>query len=193
MTTNVMTVIIYVVLVLAVVGGIGAVAYFTSGFTSDFQTFYLRYEGENILESTNDMVFVDDSVYLFEVKYTFGAVAKEKTGYSVKVVPCIKDNDFTYLVDGEEHRFSELSDLTSCFDIQYSNDSFTIAGNAQVLNVLQRYHDGATVEFVNTLAEMRDYFTMVVYSYNNKAAVKVSFHGIDVGGNFRIEPDPVVF
>ena len=75
MSTNVVTIILYVVLVLAVLGGIGAVGYFTSGFTSDFQTMYLRYEGENIIGSTENVEFVDDCVYLYEVKYTFGALA----------------------------------------------------------------------------------------------------------------------
>ena len=193
MSTNVVTIILYVVLVLAVLGGIGAVGYFTSGFTSDFQTFFLRESGENIIGSRSEMEFVDDCIYLFEVKYTFGELAKQKTGYSVKVVPYITDNDFTFMVNDEEHLFSELNDLTKCFDIEYGNESFTIAGNAQVQYILERYYDGATVTINEPIMEMHDYYTMVVYSYNKKANVQVSFHGTDAGGAFRIEPNPIEF
>ena len=193
MSTNVVTIILYVVLVLAVLGGIGAVGYFTSGFTSDFQTMYLRYEGENIIGSTENAEFVDDCVYLYEVKYTFGALAKKQTGYSVKVVPYITDNDFSFTVNGEQHQYSELTDLTSCFDIAYNKESFTIAGNAQMQTVLERYYEGATVVIDSPMMEMHDYYTLVVYSYNKKANVQVSFHGTDASGAFRIDPDPIVF
>ena len=193
MSTNVVTIILYVVLVLAVLGGIGAVAYFTSGFTSDFQTFYLREGGENIIGERTEMEFIDDSIYLFEVRYTFGALAKAQTGYSFKVVPYITDNDFSFTVNGEQHQYSELSDLTSFFDIEYNKESFTIAGNAQMQTVLERYYEGATVVIDSPMMELHDYYTLVVYSYNKKANVQVSFHGTDAGGTFRIEPDPIVF
>lgn len=193
MSTSVTTIVLYVVLVLAVLGGIGAVAYFTSGFTSDFQEMYLCYEGKNIIGSTSEMEFLDDSIYLFEVKYVFGKVAKQKTGYKVKVMPCITDNDFTFTVDGEPHQYSEITDLTDCFDIDCGNESFTIAGNAQMQTVLQRYYEGSVVVIDEPLIELHDYYTLKVYSYNNKASVSVSFHGTDAGGTFRIDPNPIVF
>ena len=193
MSTNVLTVILYVVLVLAVLGGIGAVAYFTSGFTTDFQTFFLRYNDENIIGSASGLEFVDTLSYEFKVKYTFSSVSKQATGYSVKVVPFISDNDFTFFVDGEEHKYSELTDLTSCFDIENKAESFVVSGNYQMQSVLERYYEGSIVEIADEMMELHDYYTIIVYSYNKKASVQVSFHGIDAGGDFRIEPNPIVF
>lgn len=193
MSTNVMTIVLYVLLVLAVLGGIGAVAYFTSGFTTDFQTFYLRYNEESIMESQSGMEFLDTIPYEFEVKYTFSSVSKKASGYYVQVVPCITDNDFSFLVDGEPHQYSELTDLTKCFDITSKKDSFVVSGNYQMQSVLERYFEGSTIEIVDEIMELHDYYTIIVSSYNKKASVQVSFHGIDAGGDFRIEPNPIVF
>lgn len=192
MTTNAVTIILYVLLVLAVMGGIGAVAYFTSGFTTDFQTFYLRLDDEDILESVVGIEFIDGKDYLFEVKYTFGELSKQKTGYSVKIIPN-QETDFNFLVDGESHSLQELGDITSCFDITYQSDKFTVLGNARLQDVLQRYYAENTVELVDEIQEMMDYYTIVVTSYNGKASVRVGFHGEDAGGTFRINPDPIVF
>ena len=189
--TNAVTIILYVVLVLAVLGGIGAVAYFTSGFTTDFKTFYLTYEGENILDSKSDMEFVDENYYLFEVNYTFGNLSEKKTGYMVKIAPN-PDCDLTYYVDGEAHSLKEIDDLTSFFEIEYDTERFSVKGNARLQTVLDLYYSGSVVQLEEAQAQT-DYYTMTVYSYNKKASVKINFHGEDAGGTIMIEPDPIEF
>lgn len=193
MSTNVMTIVLYVVLVLAVLGGIGAVAYFTSGFTTDFQSFYLSLNGENILGSRSGLEMVDNEEYTFEVKYTFGAVSKQQTGYSLKVVPFITDNDFSFTVDGEQHSYSELTDITSCFAISTRQEAFTVSGQMTLQSVLEAYYGCGAIVINDPILEGHDYYTLIVYSHNKKANVQVSFHGTDAGGTFRIDPDPIVF
>lgn len=189
---NVITIILYVVLVLSVVGGIGAVAYFTAGFTTDFQTFYLKSDDGNILESIDGVELEDEKTYTFEVKYTFGKLAKQNTGYSVKIIPNAEKADFAFRVKGEDHTYSELEDLTNCFEISHDTASFTILGNVRLKDVLERYY-GESVEIVDPIVELNDYYTLIVTSYNNKASVKVNFHGSDATGTMRIDPDPIEF
>jgi len=192
MSTNILTIVLYVVLVLAVLGGIGAVAYFTSGFTSDFQTFYLTKDDVEIFESIGGLEFEEGKEYAFEVKYTFGKVSKQQTGYSIEIAPYIADNDFEFYVDGESHWYSEVGDLTKCFDITCDAQSFTLTGRRSMAFILSRYYEGKPIEIPEPAIAKQDYYIMTVYSYNQKASVKVMFHATDGCDEIIIDPDSVV-
>ena len=192
MSTHVMTIVLYVVLVLAVLGGIGAIAYFTSGFSTDFKTFYLTLGSDNIMSSYGGLELESDQDHTFGVKYTFGKLSKIQTGYSIEISPYVVSNDFEFVVDGEHHWYSELKDLTDCFDILYNTDSFTLRGDLSVLGVLEHYYQ-RPVEILEPLEVRCDYYTMTVYSYNKKASVTIYFHGTDPCQEIIIEPDPIVF
>ena len=51
--TKATTIIAYVLIVLALVGVIGFIAKFTSGFTSDFKTFYVTIDGKDVMTEAN--------------------------------------------------------------------------------------------------------------------------------------------
>lgn len=193
MSQSVITIVIYVILVMAVIGGIGAVAYFTSGFTTDFQTFYLRLNGEDIIGETSNLELRDGTEYLFEVKYVFNKVSKNpKSGYSVQIIPCVQDNDFSYTVNGETHLFSELNEeLTQYFDIIYNLDSLSIMGDVTLQEILQRIYPESDVEILELAKADGDHFTMIVWSYDKKACVKVNFHGAD--GILTLDKQEIVF
>ena len=77
----------YIVLVLVFVAVCGFLVYYTGGFTSDFKTFYINVDGRDILTSADGYKLSADTPLTVNVKYTFGALNKDITGYSVKVVP----------------------------------------------------------------------------------------------------------
>ena len=50
----VIKIISWVLIVLTLVAGVGAIAYFTGGFTGEFKTFYINVDGKDILTSASD-------------------------------------------------------------------------------------------------------------------------------------------
>ena len=75
-------------------------------------------------------------VYKRQVKYTFGALNKDITGYSVKVIPNAAGKDFNFTVDGQMHSFQAETDLTAGFEIERGENSFTIAPKGGINKIL---------------------------------------------------------
>ena len=64
--------IIGIILVLLLLAGLVAIIYrFTNGFNEDFKTFYVEYDGEQILTTESEMHLVSGNTHRFDVKYTF--------------------------------------------------------------------------------------------------------------------------
>lgn len=168
----------YVVVVLLLAAICGAIAYFTNGFTSDFKTFYVESGGKTYLSNTTNYVLSQEEDNVFDVKYTFGMVNKDISGYTVKIVPNVSnDNDFDFTVDGATYSFGAESDLTKCFDIVYSDEYFAIKGDFTMQNILDKLYPGQTVEY--DVADVNwevDNFTLLVYSYNDEAVISIGFH-----------------
>ena len=118
--------VIGVILVLALLAGIVAVIYrFTNGFNEDFKTFYVEYDGEQILTADSKLHLVEGQMHRFDVKYTFDAGNSEPKDYNVKVVPnATRDFDFT--VDGERYLYSKENDLTSAFGLNKQDTYFEL-------------------------------------------------------------------
>lgn len=70
-TNSVSKWIAYMVLVLILIGSIGAIVYFTQGFTGNFKTFYVAIDGEYILSEKSGIVLDANKVTKVDVKYTF--------------------------------------------------------------------------------------------------------------------------
>ncbi len=93
--------VIGIILVLLLVAGLVAVIYkFTNGFNEDFKTFYVEYEGKQILAQNSELALEPGKTYRFDVKYTFDTQQSETKDYIVEIVPNA-EQDFEYLVDGE--------------------------------------------------------------------------------------------
>ena len=107
-------IIAYILLVLIFVAVCGFIVYYTGGFTSDFKTFYIKIDGKDILTSADGYTLSADQPLRVEVKYTFGALNKNVSGYSVKVVPnAIEGKDFDFTVGGQTHSYQAETDLTA--------------------------------------------------------------------------------
>ena len=176
MTNKATKIITYILLVLAIITVIGVVAHFTNGFTSDFKTFYVTVDGKDVMTSSGGYKVTVEKPLQVDVKYTFDAFNKNETkDYSVKIIPNkIENSDFTYTVDGESKSFQSETDLTSAFEIDKGEKSFTVKPKGKSLTeVLTAFYGTEVTDCENK--GYTDMFTIVVTSYNGEASVKLNF------------------
>lgn len=167
-----------ILVILILLGVCGFIAYFTNGFTSDFETFYLEADDKKIPSETSGITIQRGSEKTFHVKYTFSSPHSEARGYSVAVVPhTTQDTDFDFTVDGETYSFGEIDDLTRAFTITKTEESFTIKGDFNMQSVLSKLYAGKEVVFQEDAVDYHaDLFALEVYSYNKEAVVRIYFH-----------------
>ena len=137
-------IIVYVLIVLALVGVIGFIAKFTSGFTSEFKTFYVTIGDKDIMNVANDYTISKDESLKVDVKYTFNSSENDVSGYSIKIIPnAIEGKDFDFTVDGEVYSFQKETDLSDGFYIEESKESFVITPKGELTDILRAiYPDG---------------------------------------------------
>jgi len=165
----------YIVIVSILIAACGFLAYFTNGFTSDFKTFYVECGGQQVLSLGNGFEMTKEEPLTVEVKYTFGAVNKGISGYSVKVVPNqINGKDFDFTLNGDAYSFQAEDDMTAGFDIEQSKTSFTVKPKGGINDILKAVYPNYEVSDVRDKA-YEDMFTLVVTSYNGEASVKLNF------------------
>ena len=166
---------IYALIILALIGILGFIIYFTGGFTTDFTGFYAVVDGEDVLSTgSNFQTSHDDSMHV-DVKYVFASPNDEAKGYSVKVVPNpIKDKDFDFRLNGDLYSFQAENDLTAGFEIKQEDTSFTLTPKGDLTAILSAVYPGYTVADCNDHA-YENMFTLIVTSYNGEAEVRVNF------------------
>lgn len=164
-----------VVVILAVF--VGVTYKYTNGFNEDFKTFYIAYNGNQILTTENKMTFKKEAVHRFDVKYTFDKNGDKPKGYKVKIVSNMT-RDFDYTVDGENYLFSKLGDLTTAFEpIMYDTffelyfpESLSFSG------ILKKAHNGKSVSVSDDALINNPYpFKLQVSSYNDKVTYNIEF------------------
>lgn len=165
----------YCVLVLLFVAVCGFIFYYTGGFTSDFKTFYVNIDGKDILTSADGYKLSADMPLQVNVKYTFGALNKNVSGYSVKVVPnAIEGKDFDFIVDGQTYSYQTETDLTAGFDISQEKNSFTITPKGGINKILAAIYPESEIEDCRNKT-YENMYSLVVTSYNGAASVEIHF------------------
>jgi len=107
-------IIAYVLVLLVVVGVIGVIVRFTGGFTSDFKTFYVTVDGKDVLTTASGYKLTTTQPLTVDVKYTFGSAGGDASGYSVKIVPNVIENeDFDFTLNGDVYSYQAETDLTA--------------------------------------------------------------------------------
>lgn len=187
--------VIGIILVLALLAGLIAVIYkFTNGFNEDFKTFYVEYDGKQIL-TQDSKTALDAGVHRFDVKYTFDTQQSETKDYAVEIVPNA-EQDFEYLVDGEPHLFSRAGDLSAAFDLNKQATYFEITtmDGMTLQSVLERCHAGQTVEVPADAEKGNAYpYQLIVTSYNGSVSYSIAFSvGMTVTG-ITFDPPSIVF
>lgn len=185
-------IIAYILLVLLFVAACGFIVYYTGGFTSDFKTFYVKIDGKDILTSADGYMLSADTPLRVEVKYTFGALNKNITGYSVKVVPNAAGKDFDFTVDGQTVSYQSETDLTTGFDIERGENSFTIAPKGGINKILAAIYPESEIEDCrNKIYE--NMYSLVVTSYNGAASVEIHFSIDEPLYDIVLDKEEIVF
>ena len=188
--------VIGVILVLALLAGLVAVLYkFTNGFNEDFKTFYVEYEGKQILAQNSELALEPGKTYRFDVKYTFDTQQSETKDYTVEIVPNA-EQDFEYTVDGETYLYSKAGDLSAAFSLKKQKNYFeiTLREDMTIQSVLETGYPGQQVEVPETAADENPFpYTLIVSSYNGNVSYRIAFNlGADVTG-ITLDPPSIVF
>lgn len=166
---NISNLITWVVLILLLIGCAGIIYRFTDGLKSDFKTFYVIYEGEDILTEKHDVKFFADEKYRFEVKNLKDYVEEKKT-FSVKVFPyCNEETDFKYRLDGVEYLYSDVGELSESFYVEIDEDGFSITVPSSVKDVLQKKFPDQAVDLSDSFGGGVEYFRLEVTSEDGQA------------------------
>ena len=184
-------VIMWVLILLIGLTAVGAIAYFTGGFTSEFKTFYVTVDGKDIMTSASGYTISPSEPMKVDVKYT---IADEgASGYSVKVVPnALSGKDFDFTLDGEVYSFQAESDLTDGFDIQYDEESFTIKPKGNLNQVMAAVYPESEVGDLTGFG-YKDMFLLIVNSQSGKSSVSIAFNLPVNAEGIIIEPDEIIF
>lgn len=168
-------IIVYVVLVLVLITGIGLIVKFTDGLSGEFKTFYITIDEKDIMGNEKDYVFEYGSPLKVDVHYTFEKVTNAKKDYSVKVIPNkVEGEDFDFMLNGEAYSFQMEEDLTAGFVIDKQADHFTITPKEGLEGILKGVYPDAEI-VVDETKSYDNMFTLVVTSYNGEASVSINF------------------
>lgn len=128
-------------------------------------SFSVRYNDVIVNDTANNLLFVTNHPFRFDVDYYCSA-------YSVKIVPNAV-NDFTFTVDTFSMLFSAEGDFISLFSLEKFETYFTIKPVGGVDGILCNLYPTSEV-IVPELDSSLDYFTMIVTASNGKQ-IKINF------------------
>lgn len=188
--------VIGVILVLLLLAGIVAVIYrFTNGFNEDFKTFYVEYDGEQILTANSELALKSGETHRFGVKYTFDTENSEPKDYIVKVIPNAQ-RDFDFTVDGERYLYSKENDMTAAFGLNKQDTYFelVIPEDFSLQYALQSCYPGQEVIVPEEAEDGNAYpYTLVVSSYNESVVYRIDLSvGAEVTG-VTLDPSQIIF
>ena len=185
-----------IVLVLVLLAGIVALIYrFTNGFNEDFKTFYVEYDGEQILSADSKMDFKAGETYRFSVKYTFDTANAEPKGYNVKVVPNV-ERDFDFTVDGKRYLYSREGDLTTAFGLNKLDTYFelVIPEDFDLQYVLQCCYPEQDVNVPEEAENGNAYpYMLVISSYNESVIYNIALSVAKEVTGVTLDPEQVIF
>ena len=180
-----------ILVVLALIAGIGAIAYFTGGFTGEFKTFYINVGDRDILTSASGFQVSVDEPLTVNVKYTFAEDGVN--GYSVKVVPnALTGKDFDFTIDGIPYSYQAESDLTAGFEIEEHESSFILKPKGTLNEVMAAVYPNSEIEDL-TGKGYENMFLLVVDSYNGESTVTLAFSIVEGVSGIEIKPGNIYF
>ncbi len=197
-TGKFVSVIVWILIVLFLLGVVGIIFLFTNGGNEDFKTFYLVYDGKMILSADSRMELDVGKEHRFDVKYTFDVGREEPLDYSVKIA-ANTDVSFDFTVDGEQYNWRGEKDVTDVFDLVKEETHFTLNLPAEMTlkTVLGNLHEGTAGELDETLMDTlkEEYlFTLVVSSYNEKVTYRIGFRiPIRLDCNVTLDRSSILF
>lgn len=187
---NIGKIVAYIAIVLVFVLGVGFLAYFTGGFTSDFKTFYVEIDGKEIMTNASGYEMTPDRPLTVNVKYT---LSDEAQGYSVKVVPnALEGKDFDFTLDGDAYSYAAEKDLTNGFVVDRKEDSFTITPVGGITDILQAVYPNSKIGDCRT-GVYDNMYTLIVTSYNGNSSVSINFSVPEGISGIELDKTQVIF
>lgn len=175
----------YGLVLLLVAAAIGFTYKYTNGFNEDLKTFYIEYNGKQILTTENKLTLEKEAVHRFDVKYTFDKEDAEPKEYKVKIVKNVT-RDFDFTVDGEKYLFSKVGDLTAAFEPIMHDTYFELylPESLSFGEILKRVYDGKNVSVPTDAWANNPYpFKLQISSYNEKITYNIDFTFEDSSAN----------
>lgn len=165
----------YAIILIVLIGVLVFFGYFTNWFSSDFKTFYLKVNGETVLDDNGSYVIAPTVPLNIETKYVLAIFDKTQTGYSyeIKVNPNI-DLDFTI---GEKKVSIQSDDIDwrECFDIVEEEKGFTLTLKGwDLLELLQCVYPDSEIALDADVDYTQNLFSLTVYSRDKKDAVTLA-------------------
>lgn len=168
--------IVAAILVVATVAGL--LAFFTNGFTSDFQTTYVECGEDKIVGSAAGYCLSSDKPLSVKVVSPF-KTGSAKSGYSVRVVPhYISGHDFDFTIDGQVYAYSKEKNLTPGFEITYNGNSFDIQAKGGINEVLHAVYPGKEISDCSDKV-YKDMYALVITPYSGNSETTIYFSGFD--------------
>ncbi len=188
---TVITIILYALLAAVIVGAIALIYKYTNGFNEDFKTFYVEYDGKQLLTSDTAMEFEPDKKYRYNVKYTFDTEESEPKDFTVRVLPNYT-KDFEFTVDDRKYLYSKAKELTEAFEIEKSDTFFEIHIKQQsLISVLSLVYGKPEVNVPTDLDAKNEYpYKLVISSYNGNVTYNIRFKIKGVSNNGTVVYDP---
>lgn len=155
------------IIVMLIIGVVGAVFAFTNGFQADFA---VMFNDKNIANKSTVRLALGES-NIFKVK------ALTESTCDVKII-AKASRDFDFLIDGVSHKYSKVGDLTNCFDLNVTDSSIviTLPQNESIQTILSRKYRGSSIFVSKDDIVETDYFQMqITIADGSKVFVNFSF------------------
>lgn len=166
-------IIAWVVIVLVLVGSIGAIVYFMGGSQGGYKSFYLTVNGDKVMTSAKGYEATIANPLQVEVKYSLEDDAAGD--YTVKIVPNqLSGKDFDFTLDDDVYSFQAEKDLTEGFLIEKNGNSFTVTPKGTVNDVMAAIYPSYTVGDISMNA-YDNMFLLVVSTEDGENSVSVAF------------------
>ena len=173
---NVLSYMLIVLLILAICGGI---VYFTNGLTTEFKSFYLIVNGEDILDDKGGIAVSANQSLKIEPKYVLGVLNKDLSGYSYEIKANPEAN-FSFNVGEDSYDFAgDNLDFTKCFSVVETETELTLTAKAgDIEHMLAYIFPDSEITIDGEVDYSKDLFLLTVKSYNEKASITLGLHYI---------------
>lgn len=171
---------ITLIVALALAGVIAFIVYYTNNFSTDLTTFYVQYGAQELRRDIDGMQFEKGTYYTFRCDYPLGFPSSEKgERFKVSVEANEAGQEIGYKVDSRPTKFYPKSpDVGASFEIAKSENTFTfrIPEETTLESILTRAYEGKEVtEIPEVDFAAKDYFSLVVKSYDESVIIKIGF------------------
>lgn len=188
---NVFSYILIVLFILAIFGGI---VYFTNGLTTEFKSFYLIVNGEDILDDKGGIAVSANQSLKIEPKYVLGVFNKDLSGYSYEIKANPEAN-FSFNVGEDSYDFAgDNLDFSKCFSVVETETELKLTAKAgDIEHMLAYIFPDSEITIDGEVDYSKDLFLLTVKSYNEKASITLGLHYISGVSGITLDVTEIVF